>query len=48
MKDKSVHFIPPSAKSVIETDNHPEKRKVAAYARVSRNTKNNIPAMKPR
>ena len=48
MKDKSVHLIPPVAKNVNETNNHPEKRKVAAYARVSRNTKNNIPAMKPR
>lgn len=35
MKDKSVHLIPPSAKSVNEANNHPEKRKVAAYARVS-------------
>ena len=35
MKDKSVHLIPPSAKSVNEANNHSEKRKVAAYARVS-------------
>lgn len=35
MRDKSVKMIPPSAKCVTNADNHPEKRKVAAYARVS-------------
>ena len=48
MKDKSVHLIPPSAKSVNEANNHSENGKSQRMHGSARNTKNNIPAMKPR
>lgn len=35
MKDKSIRVIPASVKCTSALENHPEKRKVAAYARVS-------------
>lgn len=48
MKDKSVHLIPPSAKALMKQIIIRKNEKSQRMQGSARNTKNNIPAMKPR